>query len=175
MDVHYVYLIACRSESKIYVKIGLTSSIQRRLSNIQTGCPHPITHAFVVRSAYREEVMGLEKLLHALLEPERLRAELYVGTKRFFATLDAVLSRINEGGFTHEELLDMPDFVGSEFEVMLHRHEFQFLRIQLPIRKGSDPIENAQEACSTKIADMLRDLSDPFFSRAGKLAAEPQQ
>ncbi|WP_080934290.1 hypothetical protein [Xanthomonas albilineans] len=98
-----------------------------------------------------------------------------MGKKRFFATFDAVLSRINEGGFTHEELLDMPDFVGSEFEVMLHRHEFQFLRIQLPIRKGSDPIENAQAACSTKIADMLRDLSDPFFSRAGKLVAEPQQ
>ena len=77
MDTHYVYLIACRGENKTYVKIGLTSSIQRRLSNIQTGCPHPITHAFVVRSEYREEVEGLEKLLHILLKPECLRAEWY--------------------------------------------------------------------------------------------------
>ncbi len=34
-----------------------------------------------------------------------------------------MLSRINEGGFTYEELLDMPDLVGSELEVMLYRHE----------------------------------------------------
>lgn len=155
MDTYYVYLIACRGESKTYVKIGLTSNIQRRLSNIQTGCPHPITHAFVVRSSYREEVEGLEKLLHMLLEPERLRAEWYEGTKSFFETLDAVLWRINEGGFSHEELLDMPDFVGPEFEIMMHRHDFEFLRIQLPVRKGQDPIEKAQSARPTEIADIL--------------------
>ena len=155
MDEHYVYLISCEGENKTYVKIGLTSSVQRRLSNIQTGCPHPITHAFVVRSKYREEVEGLEKLLHMLLEPERLRAEWYEGTKRFFETLDAVLSRINAGGFTHEELLEMPDFVGPEFEIMMHRHEFQFLKIQLPIRKGRDPVENAVTACAAQIADIL--------------------
>lgn len=172
MDTHYVYLIACRGESKIYVKLGLTSSIQRRLSNIQTGCPHSITHAFIVRSAHREEVEGLEKLLHVLLEPECLRAEWYEGTKRFFGTLDAVLSRINEGGFTHEELWDMPDFVSSEFEIMLHRHEFQFLRIQLPIRKGRDPIESAQNASPAEIADILaRELSTPLL----RLAVELQQ
>ncbi|NIE56125.1 MULTISPECIES: GIY-YIG nuclease family protein [unclassified Burkholderia] len=175
MDTHYVYLIACRGESKIYVKLGLTSSIQRRLSNIQTGCPHSITHAFVVRSAYREEVEGLEKLLHVLLEPECLRAEWYEGTKRFFRTLDAVLSRINDGGFTHEERLDMPDFVGPEFEIMLHRHEFQFLRLQLPIRKGRDPIDSAQNASPAEIADVLaRELSTPLM-RAGMLAVELQQ
>ncbi|WP_081069562.1 GIY-YIG nuclease family protein [Burkholderia stagnalis] len=175
MDTHYVYLIACRGESKIYVKLGLTSSIQRRLSNIQTGCPHSITRVFVVRSVYREEVEGLEKLLHALLESECLRAEWYEGTKSFFATLDAVLSRVNEGEFTHEELWDMPDSVGSEFEIMLHRHEFQFLRIQLPIRKGRDPIESAQNASPAEIADLLvRDLSAPLL-RAGKLAVEVQQ
>jgi len=98
MDTHYVYLIACKGENKTYVKIGLTSSVQRRLSNIQTGCPHPITHAFVVRSEYREEVEGLEKLLHMLLEPERLRAEWYEGTRGFFESLDTVLSRVNAGG-----------------------------------------------------------------------------
>jgi hypothetical protein len=155
MDRHYVYLIACKGETKTYVKIGLTSSIQRRLSNIQTGCPHPITHAFVVRSEYREEVEGLEKLLHMLLEPECLRAEWYEGTASFFETLDAVLSRINAGGFSYEELLEMPDFVGPEFEIMMHRHDFEFLRIQLPMRKGRDPIENARSACAADIAEIL--------------------
>lgn len=155
MDRHYVYLIACKGETKTYVKIGLTSSIQRRLSNIQTGCPHPIAHAFVVRSEYREEVTGLEKLLHKLLEPASLRAEWYEGTTSFFETLDAVLSRINVSGFTYEELLEMPDFVGSEFEIMMHRHDFEFLRVQLPIRKGRDPLEDARSACGADIAGIL--------------------
>lgn len=109
-----------------------------------------------MRSEYREEVAGLEKLLHILLEPECLLAEWYEGTESFFETLDAVLSRINEGEFTFEELLDMPDFVGPEFEIMQHRHDFQFLRIQLPIRKGHDPIESAQNVSPAEIADILR-------------------
>ena len=155
MDRHYVYLIACKGETKTYVKIGLTSSIQRRLSNIQTGCPHPITHAFVVRSEYREEVKGLEKLLHKLLEPASLRAEWYEGTTSFFETLDAVLSRINAGGFTYEDLLEMRDFVGSEFEIMMHRHDFEFLRVQLPIRRARDPLEDARSACGADIAGIL--------------------
>lgn len=70
-----------------------------------------------------KKLVALEKLLHVLLEPECLRAEWYEGGE-FFETLDAVLSR-NEGGFTHEALLNMPDLVGPEFEIMLHRHEFQ--------------------------------------------------
>ena len=155
MDRHYVYLIACKGETKTYVKIGLTSSIQRSLSYIQTGCPHPIAHAFVVRSEYREELKGLEKLLHMLLEPARLRAEWYEGTTSFFETLDAVLSRINVGGFTYEELLEMPDFVGSEFEIMMHRHDFEFMRVQLPIRKGRDPLEDARSACGSDITGIL--------------------
>lgn len=76
------------------------------------------------------------------------------GDEEIFETLDAVLLRINEGGFTHEELSDTPDFVGSEFEIMLHQHDFQFLRIQLPIRKGRDPIESAQNASPAEIADL---------------------
>jgi hypothetical protein len=155
MDRHYLYLISCRGEKSVYVKIGMTSSIQRRLSNVQTGCPHPIAHAFVVLSEYREEVAGLERLLHILLKPERLRAEWYRGTPAFFETLDAVLSRINSGGFSHEELLDMPDFVGPEFEIMLHRHEFQFLKVTLPMHKNLDPIEDGQSISPTEIAKVL--------------------
>jgi len=67
-----------------------------------------------VRSAYRAEVQGLEKLLHVLLEPES-RAEWYEGAKIFFETLDAAFSRTNKGGFTHEVLLNMPDFIGPEW------------------------------------------------------------
>lgn len=155
MDSHYVYLIACKGAAETYVKIGLTSNIQRRLSNIQTGCPLPITNAFIVRSEHREEVVGLERLLHMLLRSVRLRAEWYEGTASFFDELDAVLSKINAGSFSHEELLEKPDFVGPEFEIMMHRHDFEFLRIQLPIKKGCDYIANAISMRPTDIAAAL--------------------
>lgn len=155
MNRHYVYLISCRGYKTIYVKIGLTSSIQQRLSNIQTGCPHPITHAFVVLSEYREEVKGLEKLLHTLLKSERLRAEWYEGSLAFFEKLGTVLSRVNSGGFSYEELWDMPDFVGPEFEIMMHRHNFKFLQVAVPIRKGVDSFENAQHISPAQIAEVL--------------------
>lgn len=156
MDEHYVYLIACRSKTTIYVKIGLTSSIQRRLSNVQTGCPHPITDAFVILSEYREEVEGLEKLLHLLLAPERLRAEWYEGTREFFLALEAVLTRINAGGFTYEELLDLPDIVGPELEIMMHRHDFSFRQITLPIRGGVGFLAGSEPVTPSQIARELR-------------------
>jgi hypothetical protein len=90
-----------------------------------------------------------------LLEPARLRAEWYEGTTSFFETLDAVLSRISAGRFTYEELLEMPGFVGSECEIMMHRHDFEFLRVQLPIKKGRDPLEDARSASGADIASIL--------------------
>jgi hypothetical protein len=169
MDQHYVYLIACRSKTTLYVKVGMTSSIQRRLSNIQTGCPHPITHAFVILSKYLEEVQGLERLLHMLLAPQCLRAEWYAGTPAFFTALDSVLARINAAGFTHEELLDMPDFVGPEFEIMMHRHQFEFRMVNLPIRKSADVLEGSTPVTPSAIAELLmkdararRPQSGPF-------------
>ncbi|RZI86372.1 MAG: GIY-YIG nuclease family protein [Rubrivivax sp.] len=156
MDEHYVYLIACRSDTTTYVKVGMTSSIQRRLSNIQTGCPHPITHAFVILSEYLEEVQGLEKLLHQLLAPQCLRAEWYEGNADFFQALDEVLTRINAGGFSWEELLDTPDFVGPEFEIMLHGHQFEFKEVVLPLRKGADVLEGSRPVTPGLIADVLR-------------------
>jgi hypothetical protein len=157
MEKHFVYLIACRSETTLYVKIGLTSSIQRRLSNVQTGCPHPITSAFVILSEHREEVEGLEKLLHLLLAPERLRGEWYEGTHAFFSSLQSVLTRINVGGFTYEELLDLPDNVGPELEIMMHRHDFRFRRYALPIRRGIKLESCTEPIIPEQIAAELRD------------------
>lgn len=161
-DTHYAYLLGCKGADRVYVKIGVSSSLKRRISNIQTSCPHPVTHAFLVKSPYREETEGLEKLLHMLLEPERLRGEWYEGSRAFFKKLDAVLRRINSGGFSYEELLDMPDFVGPEFEVMMHRHSFEFLQAELPLRNGVDPIETARQSSPEEIAKLLlADLPKP--------------
>lgn len=143
VETHYVYLVACHGPSETYVKIGLTCNLKRRISEIQTGCPLRIAHAFAIPSEYWEEARGLEKLLHMLLRPERLRGEWYEGSERFFSVLYTVFRRINVGGFSYDELLEMPDFVGPEFEIMLHRHEFCFYALSLPLTKGVDPLESA--------------------------------
>jgi hypothetical protein len=48
----------------------------------------------------------------------------------------------------------MPEFVGPEFEIMLHQHEFQF-KNATAIRKGCDPIGNTQDTCPAEIAGIL--------------------
>jgi hypothetical protein len=129
-----LYLIRCRSRTESYVKIGRTCSLRRRLSNIQTGCPHPIDVAFVITSEYPEEVVGLERLLHKMLRPHRMRAEWYLVSQEFLRALDALLRKVNRGGFSFDEINDMPDYCGPELEIMLHRHEFGFSRLALPFR-----------------------------------------
>lgn len=137
MDPNVVYLIACRSESTTYLKIGKSRSLYQRLMNIKTGCPLPLTHAFIISSEFEEEVIGLEKLLHRLLKTARIRGEWYVGTSHFFKKLTSVLRRINSGGFSYDEINELPD-IGAleELEIMLHSHDFRFRQLIFPLRKS---------------------------------------
>lgn len=155
MSESFVYLIGCSSGLTSYVKIGRTVNIQRRLSNIQTGCPFPITHSFAILSSYEEEIAGLEKLLHQLLDSHRIRGEWYEGSTSFFHSLSNILTKVNAGNFTHEEILDLPDSVGPEVEVMMHRHEYEFRHIRYPLRKGRHPLNNSSIVSSEEISKLL--------------------
>lgn len=132
-EQYFVYLISCNTGSSRPVKIGKTNNLARRLSNVQTGCPYKFTHVFTITSMYHEEVVGLEKLLHQLL-PARLRGEWYDGSEAFFLALHGLLEKINSGRFTFEEIEAVSGM--DEAEIMLHRHEFHFARIDLPLRRG---------------------------------------
>ena len=155
IKIYYVYLIACHAPLETCVKVGMTCNLKRRISEVQTGCPFRIAHAFAIPSEYWEEARGLEKLLHMLLREQRLRGEWYSGTETFFSVLDAVLRRINAGGFSYEELLETPDFVGPEFEIMLHHHDFCFYEISLPLVRGADPMDSARSLPAERIASAL--------------------
>ena len=155
IEIHYVYLIACHGPLETYVKVGMTCNLKRRISDVQTGCPFRIAHAFAIPSEYSEEARGLEKLLHILLREQRLRGEWYRGTETFFSVLDAVLRRVNAGGFSYDELLETPDIVGPEFEIMLHRHEFCFYELSLPLVRGANPMDSARALPPERIASVL--------------------
>ena len=142
MTLPILYLIACRAPSTTYVKIGRTGNLHRRIADIQTGCPHRITDVFVVLSQYDEEVEGLERLLHRLLQSSRLSGEWYKGSDAFFAALDDALTWINEGDRAFEDLQEVADTVSmAELEIILHRHDFQFRCVPLPLRASTSILD----------------------------------
>ncbi|WP_235567674.1 GIY-YIG nuclease family protein [Lysobacter sp. Root690] len=153
---HYVYLIACRNESSVYIKIGRSSSLVSRIRNIQTGCPMAFVKTFCITSGYREEVMGLEKLLHMQLKKRSERGEWYVASAEFLRALIRLLRKINNGNFTYEEIEQMPDFCGHELEIMMHRHDFKFYRFRLASSKEKQ--QNMLEKVSN--AQVVRELNE---------------
>jgi Meiotically up-regulated gene 113 len=156
MTVPLLYLVACRSPSTAYVKIGRTANLYRRLANIQTGCPHRITDVFAILSQYDEEVEGLERLMHRLLQSIRLRGEWYEGSDAFFAALDETLVWINGGDRAFEDLQEIADMVSmSELEIILHGHEFQFRRVPLPLRASTSILDVSVEVQPEQIAVTL--------------------
>jgi hypothetical protein len=163
VDKYFVYLISCRATSLTPVKIGKTRSLARRLSNMQTGCPYQFTHAFTITSEYQEEVDGLEKLLHQLL-PGRLRGEWYDGSEAFFRSLHQVLVKINSGGFTYAEIEAVPDLnAGPELEIMMHRHDFRFAQVTLPIRERAGMLVHSETVEPEQIVQII--LEDCRFLR----------
>lgn len=158
-STHVVYLVACDGERQRYVKIGRSCNLQRRLVNIQTGCPHRITHVFVMSSEYAAEIVGLEAVLHQLLRPFRLRGEWYRGSAAFLRLLDTALTRINIGDLLSYE--DIQTFPGSEaeLEILMHRHAFAFASVALPLR-GRQPLV-ATPVAVEDIARFLRGRAVP--------------
>jgi hypothetical protein len=153
---NFVYLIACQGDYYPYIKIGKTVNLYNRLSNIQTGCPHKISHAFIISSSYEEEVLGLERLLHRLL-PLNIRGEWYKGVDDFFKALELAFYKINTGNFSFEELDELPDLnAGPELEIMLHHHGFQFKQVTLPIKRTSDINESSKNIEASDIIELLR-------------------
>jgi hypothetical protein len=57
----------------------------------------------------------------------------------------------------------MPDFVGPEFEIMMHRHQFEFREVCLPLRKGVDVMEGSSRAV------LLASMSRNKWGRASGL------
>lgn len=161
-EQYFVYLISCNTGSSRPVKIGRTSNLARRLSNIQTGCPYKLTHVFTITSMYHEEVDGLERLLHQLL-PARLRGEWYDGSEAFFLALHRLLEKINSGRFTFEEIEAVSGM--NEAEIMLHRHKFHFAQIDLPICRRASGHPNSKTVQAEEIVGIILGRIQPDGAR----------
>ena len=63
----YVYIIEC----KLHYKIGLSDDPDRRLRELQTGCPFPLTIRYRLGFECRKEAAFVEKWLHQKLSGQR--------------------------------------------------------------------------------------------------------
>jgi hypothetical protein len=67
----FIYVITAQEFIGTY-KIGLTNSIERRLADMQTGCPYLL---FALRSYMVTNPVAVEAMLHAFFHKKRVRGE----------------------------------------------------------------------------------------------------
>lgn len=70
---HLVYVIQTTKHGPI--KVGLTSNLKKRIAQIQTGCPNPVTLVAWYPRSSRRKAAALEKELHNLLDGHRMQGE----------------------------------------------------------------------------------------------------
>jgi hypothetical protein len=71
-DNHLVYFIGNLSHK--WVKIGYTKSLEKRLGDIQVGCPFPVDAIYTIKSDAKN-VRKLEKSLHTKFKNYRMNGE----------------------------------------------------------------------------------------------------
>lgn len=82
----YIYVIECKSENPIY-KVGYAYNVNKRLIDLQVGCPYPLEIIKVIRSF---DAPRTEAELHQALDEYRVVGEW------FKAPLDVILSKLDK-------------------------------------------------------------------------------
>ncbi|MBT2764047.1 GIY-YIG nuclease family protein [Paenibacillus sp. ISL-20] len=137
-----IYIVVCSFNKASFIKIGRTRNLYNRIKNIQTGCPHPINNIFVVFSEYGEEIYGLEKVLHKLIDKYKMKGEWYLGSEEFFDLFNSILLRINSGSLGDIVFEDEDRFSYEEVEILFHSHDYRFYEIELPIKTKGKLVSN---------------------------------
>lgn len=81
----FVYVVSCTDGKSVYVKIGQTRCLHKRLQALQTGCPFRLT----LRRLFPCRCDSAEKHLHDHFHDYRLDGE-------WFEALDVLAAWINE-------------------------------------------------------------------------------
>lgn len=92
----YVYLLLCRDEEKIYIKVGNTAHPERRFGALRCGCPVTPRSFSVIPLPSKELAERLEKAIHTELDRWRVAGEWFClqasDKTEFNARLQKVLS-----------------------------------------------------------------------------------
>lgn len=68
-----VYFIVAKNQTKRLLKIGKASDVQRRLSQIQVGCPYRVYLYSTIRCKDDQEAFAVERAAHEVFRKKRLR------------------------------------------------------------------------------------------------------
>lgn len=71
----YTYLLLCRDEQSIYIKIGVTEFPERRFHQIRNGCPVNPVSLSTIHVPSRRFALKLERTLHAAMAKWRVSGE----------------------------------------------------------------------------------------------------
>lgn len=88
----FIYVITAQEFPCAY-KIGLTNSIERRLAEMQTGCPHLL---FALRCYEVKNPVAVEAMLHAFFHKKRIRGEWFKLDDTDLAYIDDAMASVDE-------------------------------------------------------------------------------
>jgi hypothetical protein len=64
----YVYMLVCRDgDGPVYVKVGITDSLDNRLQQLRSGCPVTPLQFYSIRVPHRRRARAIERSLHGFL------------------------------------------------------------------------------------------------------------
>lgn len=128
---YFLYLITCNYSKTQFIKIGKSKSLESRIKNIQTGCPHKISKVFVISSEFGEEINGIEKYIHYKFKLYKLNGEWYIASADFINAFIAEMERVNSGKITWDEINEIQNEINFDsLEILLHHHEYVFTEVQ---------------------------------------------
>jgi predicted GIY-YIG superfamily endonuclease len=88
----YVYIISAKEFLGLY-KIGITDNIQRRIDDLQTGCPYDL---FALKVYQVRNNAFIERMLHAFFHKKRVRGEWFRLESRDLEYIDDAMDSFNE-------------------------------------------------------------------------------
>jgi hypothetical protein len=86
----YVYFV----KTKVYpqmLKIGKAKDVQRRIAELQTGCPYPLELVGSLKCNSERHALGLEQAAHRLFKRSRSRGEWFEYSRRVHLAVSALL------------------------------------------------------------------------------------
>jgi hypothetical protein len=91
----YLYLITSRYPGNLkYIKVGITSDVMRRVSQIKTGCPTGIAGVEVLPLANRECALAIEGMIHSALDEWQSSCEWHEGKRPMIDKLDKLKNHL---------------------------------------------------------------------------------
>lgn len=97
---YYVYIIQSGDRPKSPIKIGVSSNIDKRVSDLQTGNPHPLKVMAAIECRDKKDAYKLENLIHRKLTRYRMKGEWFRGCYINFKEIFGSYS--NSTGIHHE-------------------------------------------------------------------------